>query len=305
MRGVHFRSVLAKSNGAFVKGGQSYAGTGNAAPCVVGIGVAKWLIPVEIARQRQLRDAARGTRAKAAGSIGEVGDEVRTWERMSFHDREYLVYAVFGHPTASPPWVERTWTPIFEALDPIIQMARESAAVRSTQLSPGPGSPNQRGISFGRIGWNKQGCKKWTHSENGDLVSGGRAIFLTCEVWAPSWSICQREGLAPDVYFAVSGATGDSPTPNSGLTFNSHCVMAVASDLGRSDEARRSAEAIATAVHAVLRAHCVRPWGVSVGGGFAYRNAINDLAMVGLFKPGPRHQVPVSLLSLAGTWASF
>jgi hypothetical protein len=224
---------------------------------------------------------------------------------MAFSNREYQVYAVLGHPTASPPWVERTWMQIFEALDPVIQVARASAAVRSSQLSPGSGSPNQRGISFGRIGWNKQGCKKWTHSEDGNLVSGGGAAFLNCEVWAPSWSVCQREGLTPDVYFAVGGASGGSPKSSNGVTFNSHCVMAVASDLGRAAEARSGAEAVATVIDAVLRGHCVRPWRRSMAGGEAYRHAINDLVVVGLFKPGPRHQAPVSLSGLAGTWASF
>jgi hypothetical protein len=219
---------------------------------------------------------------------------------MTFHNREYLVYVVLGHPTASPPWVERTWAQIFEALDPVIRMARGSAAVRSTQLGPGPGSPNQRGIAFGRIGWNKQGSKKWTHSEDGNLVSGSRAEFLTSEVWAPSWSVCQREALAPDVYFAMNGAVGGSPNRNGGHAFNSYCILAVASDSGKADDAQKSAEAVATAVHAVLRAHCVRRWGRVEG-----NNAINDLAVTGLFKPGPRHQTPVSLLSLAGTWASF
>src|SRR5215813_437977 len=157
---------------------------------------------------------------------------------MAFQDREYLVYVVLGRPTASPPWVERTWMHIFGALDPLVHTARDAAALRSTQL----GSPNRRKISFGRIGWNKPGCKKWTHSDDGRLVSGDEAEFLTCEVWAPSWTVCERQGLGPDVYFAVRRESGKPDE----LKFNSVCIMALASDSGQTDEARKGADCIAS-----------------------------------------------------------
>jgi hypothetical protein len=224
---------------------------------------------------------------------------------MAFHDREYQVYAMLGHPNAAPPWVQRTWTPIFHALDPIIRAARGAAAVRSTQLGPKPGSPNKRAISFGRIGWNDRGFEKWVHSENGKLVSGSDAIFLTCEVWAPSWTVCGHEGLAPDAYFAICNASDGSSNPSSEIKFNSQCILAVASDMGKGGQALNSAKAVASVVDVVLRAHCVRPWGIGSGGKLGFSHAINDLAVVGLFKPGPRHQVPASLASLPGDWATF
>ena len=228
---------------------------------------------------------------------------------MAFHDREYDVYVVLGSPAVRPPWVQPTWNGVSEALDPVMGSARERPSVRSTQLGPKPGSPNQRSISFGRIGWNDRGAKKWTHSEDGQLVSGRLAHFLTCEIWAPSWTACARDHLAPDVYFVMSNASelGHSPKSNSALKFNSHCILAVASDMGSTilEQARGSAQSIALLLRAVLQGYCVRPWGRSYGGGFSYTDAINDLAIVGLFKLGPRHKEPVSLSMLSGTWASF
>jgi hypothetical protein len=224
---------------------------------------------------------------------------------MAFHDREYDVYVMLGGPRATPPWVERTWTAIFHALDPIVRAARGAAAIRATQLGPGPGSPNQRSISFGRIGWNDKGSRKWTHSEDGRLASGGDAEFMHCEVWAPSGAVCERERLAPDVFFATSAASHPSPDFRSELKFNSQCILAVASDRGEVGQARTSAEAVASAVEAVLRGRCVRPWGIADPRYSGYSNAINDLAIVGLFKPGPRYLAPVSLAILDGDWVAF
>jgi hypothetical protein len=204
----------------------------------------------------------------------------------------------------APPWVERTWSQIFGALDPLIHTARDAAAVRSTQLSRESGPPNQRKISFGRIGWNKAGCNKWTHAEDGRLLSGGHAAFLNCEVWAPSWSVCEREGLGPDVFFSVSSESTDSSKASGTLNFNSACILAVASELGQPHEVSKTADSFASVVQAVIRAHCVRQWG-HVRDGAHHLNAINDLVVAGLFKPGPRHQAPLSLLSLVGTWTSF
>src|SRR5665213_1016374 len=100
---------------------------------------------------------------------------------MSFSDRQYEVFVVLGDPKAESAWSEPRWELIADIFDPLVQKARGRAAVRSTQLSIGQGSPNQRAISFGRIGWNAPGHKKWVHT----LATGG-VEFISTEVWAPS-----------------------------------------------------------------------------------------------------------------------
>src|SRR4051794_23877831 len=82
---------------------------------------------------------------------------------MSFHDKKYEVFVILGDAAEEPAWTEPRWKLISEILDPLVQQARGRAAVRSTQMRRGPGSPNQRSVSFGRIGWNAQGHKKWVH----------------------------------------------------------------------------------------------------------------------------------------------
>jgi hypothetical protein len=224
---------------------------------------------------------------------------------MGFAEREFEVFVLLANPAASPPWVEVTWAEIFRALDPLVQSARDRPAVRSVQLTPGPGSPNQRSISFGRIGWSEEASGKWTHSNDGRLVSGAASDFCSCEVWAPSWTVCSRELQPPDIYFAMrneanlAGVSGQHKE----LCFNATCVLAVASDASTAvgEQLVRSAGELALIVQAVVRAHTVRPW----RGGLAGTNAISDLIVLGLFKPGPRHRIPATISMLNGSWESF
>jgi len=224
---------------------------------------------------------------------------------MGFHDREYEVRVALSDPTAVPPWVECVWANIATALEPLIQSARDKPAVRTTQLSIGPGSPNQRAISFGRIGWNKLGASKWTHKEDGQLLSGDLAQFLTCEAWAPSWTVCEREGKPPDVFFAISndGRTGDPSKQNGSSRYRSTCILAVARDTmtNTRDQTDTAFSGLTLALPSVLGAGCTRPWGMPFGNGFA-TNVIQHLTMGGLFIPGPRHNQPASLAMLKGNW---
>ncbi len=220
---------------------------------------------------------------------------------MSFHERSYEVYVVLGSP-ASSPWVKGSWSKISAALDPLLKMARGRAAIRTDQFQPGSGSLNQRFIRFGRIGWNARGFDKWVHATEGTLSSGLPAEFYSCEMWAPSWTICQREHRAPDVLFAIR-----REATSASLKFGSICLFAVASDIASlaADQSRRSARIIATTVDAVLTGYCSRPWGYDSKLPGSFTDALNDLYVVGLFKPGPRHDRPVSLASLSGDWTSF
>src|SRR5262249_15722117 len=114
---------------------------------------------------------------------------------------------------------------------------------------------------------------------------------------------------APDVYFAMrnEGGLGSSPKQTKALSFNSTCVLAVASDMAGSigKQSSRSTDAVALILQAVLLAHSVRPWGYSSGSRGSFSNAINDLMIVGLFNTGPRLQVRAALSMLNGEWEPF
>ena len=81
------------------------------------------------------------------------------------------------------------------SLDPLLQKARGPAAVRSTQLAAGDGSPNKRALRFGRIDWSTQGHKKWVHVANPAETSTNLPFFVSAEVWAPSPKLCEQDGL--------------------------------------------------------------------------------------------------------------
>jgi hypothetical protein len=218
---------------------------------------------------------------------------------MSFFDRQYEVFVVLGDPKAEAAWSELRWQRIADIFDPIVQKARDRAAVRSTQLSIGSGSPNQRALSFGRIGWNAQGHKKWVHA----ATTGDRAEFISTEVWAPSWTTCEREGRAPDVYLAVRN---EQSVPGERVGFNPVFIFALALDQDSQivSRGRPSAEALATLLGSLLRVRCVRPWGYRHGD-VGFTSAVGDLYVTGLFKPGPRNQQPLSLDMLIGRWEVF
>jgi hypothetical protein len=162
-----------------------------------------------------------------------------------------------------------------------------------------------RGIAFGRITNDEKGAAKWTHEKDGWLQTGAQAHFLGSEVWAPSWSACVRNDLAPDVFLSIGNElTGPPPYYDpSGLRFSSHCVFAVASDLGDGVRlnARRAAITISQLLKSPLAVTDVRPWGRSRGES-GFTDAINDLGIVGLFRHGPRHEKSPSIEILQGNW---
>lgn len=225
---------------------------------------------------------------------------------MAFHKRDYDVYAILVGSEAPKPWLAPCWRSISEATASVFSAARDRPAVRSTQL--GGAAPRMRSISFGRIAHDEKGAAKWTHERDGQLVSGDAAHFLGSEVWAPSWNACERDGKAPDVYLCISNEEL-SPASESGtakLQFSSKCIFAIASDLGERvrHDSRLAAEALSNLLASPLSAVCIRPWGNTTSG-TAFTNAINDISVIGLFSPGPRHNTSPALAMLKGDWTSL
>jgi hypothetical protein len=218
---------------------------------------------------------------------------------MAFFTRQYEVFAILGDPADEPVWTEARWNRIAPILDPLVQSARGPAAVRSTQLRAGSGSPNQRAISFGRIGWSAQGHNKWVHAANPNDLADSRPFFISAEVWAPSPKTCEREGQSPDVYVAVRN---EQSVPGQVVTFNP--IFLIAAVLGLATPAQPVAEAVALLLHSLVRVRCVRPWAFRFGDS-GFTSAIGDLCVTGLLKLGPRSHRPPSAEMLEGAWEAF
>jgi hypothetical protein len=216
---------------------------------------------------------------------------------MSFHDRSYHLHVILGDPTHPRIWKWAVWPKIAQIVDPLIAGSRGSAAVRSYQRDG-----NGKWIRFGRIGWNAKGHQKWTHGSPTNDSDSKSWWFLNMELWAPSWTICRKEGVAPDVYFAFSnegfeGFKGDY----SSLTFNPYLALGVAEQSTVGKLCEDVAANLAQVLNARLHAYQKRNWGLAVGD-FGFSDAIGDLMVSSVFKPGPVHRMQPSLDLFRGNW---
>ncbi len=224
--------------------------------------------------------------------------QTRELPTMEFHEREYDLYAVLGDPETGPLWRWSEWSEATRILTPIVQTARGKPAVRTTQLT----GNHRRQIPFGRLGWDENSHQKWTHSSPRSGSASSAWWFLSLEVWVPSWTTCAREKTAPDVFLNVVNEASDAGAVRE-LAFNP--VLILASSVELASETRTAARTAASELTALMNAKLAvmkrRPWGRPFGGG-GFTEAIQDLAVAGLFKVGDRHQRPVDLSTFAEPW---
>jgi hypothetical protein len=216
---------------------------------------------------------------------------------VSINDRAFDVYVVLGDPQQPPAWSAPVWAKIVPLLDPLIKTARDKAAVRSTQVRCDAGSPNQSDIRFGRIGWNAAGHRKWVH---GDRSEGKSIEFVDVEVWAPSWTVCERESRAPDLFFKMKN---EQSALGEVVTFNPVLLLALAADQPENvrDTGLVAAAGLSDVCSALLRVRRRRNWGYRLDHPDR-ENAILDYSP---FRVGPRHDRPVSLDLFERVWEPF
>jgi hypothetical protein len=196
---------------------------------------------------------------------------------MGFHTRRYIVDVLLGDPAAEPLWSSTAWSAVVGSLDPLMSSARGKEAVRSLQYSL------RKPVRFGRIGWNAVGHQKWTLG--GPLPSSAGRVFSSVEAWAPSWTICERDNCPPDTFLYVQN---EAAIFSKGASFNPTVLLATAEDCEALREPRVEAvQALVSWTRPLLHVWKARTWGNSSTVGFT--DAIQDLVVTGLFKPGKRH----------------
>lgn len=210
---------------------------------------------------------------------------------MAFFSREYEVFLLLAAPASPGLWQQEQWTPFADAVNSIVAQARGKGAVRSHQYNPAG-----KLIAFGRMGWDTKGHAKWTHTQ---ATTGAR--FMSLEAWAPAWTTCEKDDLAPDLFISLFNENylNHAGKP---LLFGQRLVCAVATDLGQEAAAtmRAALAQLAAKQQAPVFAHARRPWGKAMLGGFS--SAIQDLALTDLFKPGDAHARPLDAATFRGSW---
>ncbi|MGK5039788.1 hypothetical protein ACQ4WQ_05565 [Janthinobacterium sp. GB1R12] len=211
---------------------------------------------------------------------------------MTFFSRDYEVFLLLAAPDAIPLWDAAQWLPFAASLDGLVAQARGKAGVRSHQYNP-KGKP----IPFGRLGWDATSHAKWTHT-----AATTQARFMSLEAWAPTWTTCEKDDQAPDVFLALAnesllGLAGKS------LQFGQRLVCAIATDMGADAAATLQAALaqLAAQQDAVVFARTRRQWGrASSYGGFT--GAIQDMLIGGLFQPDDPHARPLDDATFRENW---
>ncbi|HJY75540.1 MAG TPA: hypothetical protein VKE95_02860 [Burkholderiales bacterium] len=217
---------------------------------------------------------------------------------MAFHTADYDAYVVLGAPDCPPLWSWKIWQRFLPAIDSLIQTARGKPAVRSTQYLPdGAGV-----VKFGRLGWKLSDHQKWTHGSPTNSDASKSWSFLSLEVWAPAWTVCEREDLAPDVFLSIADESRGGGYGQD-LLFNPVVVFALVAAL-----AQRQTPEVSAVVSTLRELSCAklvgyqrRPWG-KPSGSIGFTNSIQDLAVSGLFRPGPRHKGELGFHLFADKW---
>ena len=210
---------------------------------------------------------------------------------MAFFSRDYEVFLLLAAPDAPPLWEAAQWLPFAASLDGVVAQARGKGAVRSHQYNPAG-----KLIPFGRMGWDAKGHAKWTHTP-----ATRDARFMSLEAWAPTWTICEKDDQAPDLFLAMAnesllGLAGKT------LQFSQRLVCAIATDMGPEATAslRLSLAQLAAQQNAVIFAHTQRQWGRAAYGGFT--GAIQDMLIGGLFQPDDPHARPIDAATFREPW---
>jgi len=198
----------------------------------------------------------------------------------------YDLFVFLIRPEVPPPWSAEKWRGIVSEMELLADpQLLKAAGIRSLQHEIEP----YRNVSFGALNWNEKSHTKWTHTAE------TRTVFVHAELWAPRWTICEREDQPPQIFMAMAAKRLHGP-------IGSCAALIVAFDRrGRWPRLDAFSARLACLLDSSYAGHCVRPWGLT-SGSIGYTDGIQDLMSTGLLTHGLRDVSTLDQRILRGTW---
>jgi hypothetical protein len=110
---------------------------------------------------------------------------------VSGWSNEYDFYLIFGQKDLNKsPWIENNWKSDFEPF--VDLLIKQSGNFKETELRV------VKETKLLKLKWEENIYEKWTIDNNLE------DYFLNFELWTPSWIICERKQVSPDIFISIA-----------------------------------------------------------------------------------------------------
>jgi hypothetical protein len=156
-------------------------------------------------------------------------------------------------------WQWDIWHQFVPVLAPLMSSSDAHVSVRSIQRIIG----QKNDVRFGRLGWNENDHQKWAHGSPLNQVESAKWTFCATEIWTPSWTVYEREGVPPYVFLRIENPfVVGQPQPGQ---FNQWIQLALLERVyrGKSADVQHAIRAITQLIEGILTVIHVQPWSLN------------------------------------------
>ena len=203
----------------------------------------------------------------------------------------FTTIVVAGHSRAHLLWELATWSEVVRDLSPIVSLLSHPLSIRTTQAAP----KEKAQPRFGRLGWNEQSHRKWTHGPH--LPESAHWSFYSTEIWSPSWSVCAKAQRAPDLFLTIANPFIFTASTPADSQFNQLFQISLPTTVFRKSQTLidPALRGISECIEASLVASTETPW-------LAKGDSVQDCLTNRVAYSGARSDQILQLTKMKGLW---
>ena len=222
-----------------------------------------------------------------------------------WENREYDFYLIFGQKDEYKlPWIKTNWKSDFEPYFDLL--IKQTQNIKETGIKVIKYRPEKRiskkdhqefiyhsDIKLGRLKWDEKSHEKWT------IPSDSADYFLEFELWAPSWTVCDKKQSVPDIFITISNERDFENTTD--VKFGYFIVVAIAKNL--KINSKPILRELSERINSIATIVKTRKWGKpEKAGDWIFENWIQDTFSNGIYKGKNLHLFDLNELKFEPIW---